>query len=144
LTRPESWQSAIAFHKQLIANKPKKPEVELAVLRPYTTWALSSRSDGKIRNSADWMLQQFLEVWAVKYKRAYDVFEIPPGIDSSQKLAAELKKYKYIVSLETYPKAWVIGKNTITVELDPDIAQSLRNRFENQMIQRGMFKNSKR
>ena len=49
------------------------------MLRPYTTWALSSRWQDKVRNPADWMLQQFLEVWAVKHGKPYDVFEIPPG-----------------------------------------------------------------
>jgi len=119
--RPDSWERAAAFHKRLRESPPPKPKARLAVLRSYRAWALSSLWEGKVRNPADWLLQQWLEVWAVQHGQPYDVFEIPPVLDKAGKeeLAAALKNYAFVVSTAPRdavppggPAAWVIGEGT--------------------------------
>ncbi|MGD0899387.1 MAG: hypothetical protein ABR915_16235 [Thermoguttaceae bacterium] len=140
--RPESWERAAAFHRRLIASPPPKPKADLAVLRPYTTWALSSDWEGRIRNPADWMLQRLLHVWAVKHGRAYDVFELPPGMTASQsaELLASLKNYKYIVSTEPHDRAWVLGRDTVGTTVAPHEAPAFHERMEQELIERGWLK----
>jgi len=142
LTRPDSWERAGAFHKRLADSPPPKPKVRLAVLRPYRVWALESQTDGLIRNPADWMLQQFLEVWAVAYGQPYDVFELAPQISADERAALdrELSKYAYIVSTEPRPGAWVIGAGTAGRTVDPKTAEALQRQFESQLGTRGWLK----
>ena len=138
-TRPESWKRAIEFHRRLAASPPTRPQVRLAVLRSYTAWALSSRCDGKVRNPADWMLQQFLEVWAVKHGRAYDVFELAPRLSAAgqEKLDAELKRYPFVVSTAPRDGAWVLGAGTEAATADPAEAADLQRRFAQELARRG-------
>ncbi len=126
--KPESWERAGAFHARLEKRRPVKPVAQLAVVRSYNAWSLTSFADGQIRNPADWMLQQFLEVWAVDKGLAYDVFESAPGAP-----APDLKRYKYVVSSTPLPGAWLIGKGTEGQSVAPSSAQEVRARFETEM-----------
>lgn len=137
--RPDSWERAAAFHARLARGLPPKPKAQLAVLRPYRTWALSSLCDGQIRNPADWMLQQFLHVWSVKHRQPYDVFEIPPALTPEQQAAieAELRGYAHIVTTEPREGAWVIGAGTLGQSLPPKQAGELRNQIDKQLSERG-------
>ena len=137
--RPDSWQRAAEFHKRLAKSPPPKPKAELAVLRHYTVWAASSLWEGKIRNPADWMLQQWLEVWAVKHGRPYDVFELPPRLSWQQQsqLEARLRSYRYVLSNAPWPGAWVVGEGTIGGSVDPQEAATWQARFEAEMRHRG-------
>ena len=138
-TRPESWKRAVAFHKQMAASPPPKPEARLAVIRSYGPWALSSRCDGKVRNPADWMLQQFLEVWAVKLARAYDVFEPAPKLTAAErrKLDDALKRYPLVVSTVPRKGAWVIGAGTEGTAVSRATGAEIRRKFEDKLKRRG-------
>ena len=145
-TRPDSWERAGAFHKRLAAGLPPKPKVKLAVLRSYRAWALSSRWEDKMRNPADWMLQQLLEVWSVQHGQPYNVFELPPVLsrDEAAALDAALKEYAWVVS--TVPRdggrqgdssTWVIGAGTEGQAADLNSANELRKKYEAELKSRG-------
>jgi hypothetical protein len=136
---PKSWERAGAFHRRLLASPPPKPRARLAVLRSYTTWALCSLHEGRIRNPADWLLQQLLEVWAVRHGQAYDVFEVPPALSPARRkaLAAALKAYPFVVSTEPRRGAWVIGAGTLGTEVDPATAPRIQDEFEAELRSRG-------
>jgi hypothetical protein len=144
--RPDSWEVAGNFHHRLLAQRPPKPQVHLAVLRSYRTWAISHlvRHESRqfVRNPGDWMLQQLLEVYAVKHGNAYDVFELPPGTDDTAhvRLNRQLAGYKFIVSTEPHKNAWIIGQGLEGQELDPVTATKVRTDFEEQLRMRGMIK----
>jgi hypothetical protein len=140
--RPDSWERAAAFHRRLTDSPPPKPQAKLAVLRPYRVWALESQTDGLIRNPADYLLQQFLDAWAVHYGQPYDVFELPPKMSSNDRAAMdrELAAYKYVVSTEPRPGAWVIGAGTIGQTVDPATAESIKLKFEAELKARGWMK----
>jgi hypothetical protein len=142
--QPDSWEKAVQLQKQLKTFPPRKPRVRLAALRPYRTWATCSRCDDQIRNPADWLLQQFLEVWAVKYKQPYDMFEVPPGMDEGRRteLDTSLKRYPLIVSTEQRKNAWVIGRETMGKTVDPETASDVRRDFEREMIRRGWLQSA--
>jgi hypothetical protein len=138
-TNPESWARAVAFHKRLAVAPPAKPVARLAVIRPYDAWAVSGIRGKMIRNPADWLLQQFLEVWAVKHAQPYDVFELPPaalGEDRSS-VEAEIAQYELVVSTQPRQGAWVVGEGTEGTELDPADAERVQDDFERQMKSRG-------
>jgi hypothetical protein len=142
--RPESWEVAGAFHHRLQAQRPPKPHTRLAVLRPYDTWAISHLVGGHgtrqfVRNPGDWMLQQFLEVYAVQHGDAYDVFELPPDMDASARarLERELASYDFVVSTESCGNAWVIGKGLEGQEIDSRTAREVQAEFEGQLRSRG-------
>jgi hypothetical protein len=111
-------------------------------LRPYRVWALESQTDGLIRNPADYLLQQFLDVWAVHYGQPYNVFELPPRMSSDDRAAMdrELATYKYVVSTEPRPGALVIGAGTIGQTVDPETAESIKLKFEAELKARGWMK----
>ncbi len=138
IQRPDSWETAGNLHKELIYDLPPKPEVKMAVIRSYKAWAVSSQLDGQIRNPADWLLQQLLEVWAVKYGYAYDVFEIPPDLTENEKdqLKEDLKKYTYVVSNVPWEGAWVVGENTLTQVISKTKSGDYQADFEKDMISR--------
>jgi hypothetical protein len=140
--RRDSWEAAAEFHRKLQAGLPPKPISKMAVLRTYRAWALSSLVNDKIRNPADWMLQQFLDVWSIKHRQPYDVFELPPSLDSAAKakLDAELATYEIVVSTEPRDGAWVIGQGTQGQEVDPATAPQVQADFERQLRQRGLIK----
>ena len=137
--KPESWERAGAFHKRFAASRPAKPKAQLAVLRPYRVWALSSRWEDRIRNPADWLLQQLLEVWAVKQGKPYDVFEVPPALTAAEKgaLEAALRGYRFVVSTEPREGALVVGEGTTGKTADPATAGEVRKTFEDEMRKRG-------
>lgn len=142
--RTDTWERAAEFHRRLAASPPAKPKAVLAVLRPYSVWAQSSLSgDRTIRNPADWMLQQWLEVWAVKHKRDYDVFELPPRMSAAARAALDrdLKSYRYVVSLEPRQGAWVVGEGTSGTAVDQREAAQYQSRFEAEMVKRGWLGN---
>ncbi len=141
-TRSESWEQAGTFHQQLIQHPPAKPKVKLAVIRSYKAWALTSYSEDEILNPQDWLLQQWLEVWALKNRQPYDVFEVPPGLTSEQRkeMENELKKYDYIVSTETWKNAWVIGKNTMGTSVKLNESIRYQEQFENMIKEKGWIK----
>ena len=136
--RPDSWERAGRFHRRLLAAPPPKPKAQLAVLRPYRARALCSLHEQQVRNPADWLLQQLLEVWAVKHGRPYDVFELPPesSEEDKRRLDAELKGYRLVVSTEPYPGAWVIGEGTIGTCIDVSRAGEIQDRFEAELERR--------
>jgi hypothetical protein len=139
LTRPDSWERAGAFHKRLMDSPAPKLKARLAVLRPYRAWALESQTDGFIRNPADWILQQFLDVWAVAYGQPYDVFELAPKMSAGERAALdrELARYPYVVSTEPWRGAWVVGAGTTGRTVDPNTAESLQRQFESELDARG-------
>lgn len=140
LVRPDSWERAAAFHSKLARELPPKPKAKLAVLRSYNAMALESFwENGKIRNPSDWLLQQFLEVWAVGQKKPYDVFELPPILTAARQktLKNDLKKYPYIVSTIPWKGAMVIGTGMNGSVIDASKAKDYQQIFEAQIIQRG-------
>jgi hypothetical protein len=140
LVRPDSWERAAAFHRKLANGLPPKPIPKLAVLRSYNALSLSSIwENDQVRNPADWLLQQFLEVWAVDQKKPYDVFELAPMLTSAQLkgLKNELKKYPYIVSTIPWEGALLIGDKTNGTWIADSQAKEFQQTFEKQIIQRG-------
>lgn len=139
--RPDSWERAAAVHKRFAASPPAKPEPRLAVVRSYTPWALTSYAGGLILNPGDWMLQQFLEVWAVEHSQPYDVFETPPAMTAAQRatLSRQLARYPLVVSTETRDGAWVVGGDAVQ-PADPSSAAEVRRRFAAEMGRRGWLK----
>jgi hypothetical protein len=139
VSRPESWEQAGQFHKRLLASAPSKPKARLAVVRPYRTWALSSQCNGQIRNPADWMLQQWLQVWSVRHGQPYDIFEVPPGQSAAQReqLQVALKSYPFSVSTEDRDGVRVIGAGTEGTVIDPATAEQLQSRYERELITTG-------
>jgi hypothetical protein len=141
--RPDSWERAALFHKKLASSLPPKPKAKLAVIRSYNAWASSSIwANEQLRNPADWMLQQLLEVWAVRHGHAYDVFEVPPHLTSDQRTAIEkeLVKYPYIVSTTPWKDALVIGQGTSGQIIDPGTASATQQMYEAELIKRGWEK----
>ena len=137
--RPDSWERAAAFHARYRAEPPAKPKATLAVLRHYRAWSLSSLSDDTIRNPADWMLQQFLHVWAVDHAQPYDVFEVPPALTPADRdrLERDLAAYPRVVSTEPRPNAWVIGDGTTGTAVKTSEAAALRKTYAAQLRERG-------
>jgi hypothetical protein len=120
LTQPASWEEAGAFHHKLTRRRPPRPKPELAVLRGYRARAAVSLWEGSVRNPADWILQQLLEIWAVEMRRPYDVFEIPPRQTASatRRLADRLRNYRWVTGTEPWPGALVFGDGTPPIRLD--------------------------
>jgi hypothetical protein len=138
--RPDSWERAAAFHQKLANSFPPKPKAKMAVLRSYKAMSMVSFwEDGQIRNPADWMLQQFLEVWAVKQNKPYDVFELPPDLTPAQQktLLNDLKKYPYIVSTIPWKGALQIGSKTNGSFIDVSKAKEFQQTFETEIDRRG-------
>jgi hypothetical protein len=140
--RPESWEQAGKFHQLLTRYPPLKPVAKLAVLRSYKAWSLTSYNDVGILNPQDWLLQQWLEVWAVKYRQPYDVFEVPPGLTAEQRnlMENQLEKYDYVIATEPWKSAWIIGENTTGSTLNPDEAGTYQQKFENEIKSKGWLK----
>jgi hypothetical protein len=141
--RPDSWERAGELHRKLAQDLakglPPKPQAKLAVLRSYRAWALGSYSDGKLRNPGDWILQQLLDVWAVKFGQPYDVFELAPSLSTAEmaRLRSELKKYSYLVSNVPFEGAWVLGQGTEGKSVSLSDSVSVRADFEAQLRSRG-------
>ncbi len=138
--RPESWERAAAFHQKLAAGLPPKPKAKLAVLRSYNSMATASLwGNGLIRNPSDWLLQQFLEVWSVQRKLAYDVFEVPPVLNDQQKenLEKQLKNYTQIVSTLPWKGAWIIDDKQIGNTVDQSEAKVWQQKLEKEIDKRG-------
>jgi len=137
--RPDSWERAALFHKKLISSLPPKPKVKLAVLRSYNAWASSSIWEtGQLRNPADWMLQQLLEVWAVRRGQTYDVFEVKPHLTANERnaIVKELRNYPYIVSTMPWKGAFVVGENTAGQIIDPGKASETQKMYETELTRR--------
>ena len=141
--KPDSWERAALFHKKLATSLPPKPKAKLAVLRSYNVWASSSIwESGQLRNPADWMLQQLLDVWAVNHGQAYDVFEVPPHLTSDERTAMEneLMNYQYIVSTIPWKDAFVIGEHTAGHIIDVSTANDIQQKYEKELTRRGWLK----
>jgi hypothetical protein len=138
-TVPASWERAGALHRRLRAGLPPRPAVDLAVLRGYGPRALCSYRGDQVRNPADWLLQQWLEVWAVEENRPYDVFELPPALSGAERdaLVAALAPYRYIVSTVPWPGAWVLGDGAECTELPQSDAARTRSRLRTEIVARG-------
>ncbi len=137
---PATWDRAGVWAERLKTNPPAAVRPELAVLRWYDAWALTNyTADSHVRNPADWQLQQFLEVWAVRHGQPYDVFELPPGMDAAAReaLRKDLTKYRYVVSTRPWPEAWVIGEGTETMTIDPATEPLQQSRYEAALKQKG-------
>jgi hypothetical protein len=143
--RPDSWEQAARFHARLAETPPPKPKAALAVLRPYRVWALGSLCGDSIRNPADWMLQQFLYVWAVEHGQPYDVFEVPPAQTPAERdrLENELAAYTHIVTTEPRAGAWVVGEGTAGTSVRPSAAATLRKTLADQLRERGWLPREK-
>jgi hypothetical protein len=141
-TRPDSWAMAAQLHQEFVTSPPKKPKVRLAVLRSYAKRALWSVTDATIRNPADWLLQQFLEVWAVEEGLAYDVFEIPPSPSPRERkeLEEQLERYEFVVGTMPHPRGWLIGEGTDLQEIFPAAAEEVRRVYRAELLQRGWIR----
>jgi hypothetical protein len=137
-----SWDRAGAFHRRLMESPPPKPRAQLAVLRPYRVWAQSSLWENAVRNPADWLLQQLLEVWAVRCGQPYDVFEVPPALSEAERAAleTEVAKYPLVASTEPFPRAWVIGAGTQGETVPLDSARAVQAQFERELRARGWLR----
>jgi hypothetical protein len=138
--RPDSWERAATFHQKLSSTLPPKPNANLAVLRSYNKMAATSIwENGQIRNPSDWLLQQFLEVWSVKRKQPYDLFEVPPVMSASERynLEKQLKKYTNIISTLPWPNAWVIGNDEITPIVEQSKAKEYQQKMDVELIHKG-------
>jgi hypothetical protein len=138
--RPDSWERAAAFHKKLSANLPPKPKAKLAVLRSYNKMAsLSLWENVQFRNPADWLLQQFLEVWAVQRKQPYDVFEVPPVLTGTERsnLESQLKNYTHIISTLPWNNSWEIDNKQISTIIDPAKATEYQRKMNEEIVKRG-------
>lgn len=136
----ESWKRAAFFHQRLATSLPPKPIAKLAVLRSYNSMATTSLwENGVLRNPTDWLLQQFLEVWSVDRKEAYDVFEVPPVLNSEQlnKLMMELKNYTHIVSTIPWKGAWVIDAKQTGTTIDRGKAKEWQQNFKTLIDEKG-------
>ena len=87
LKRPDSWERAGAFHRELHDRLPPKPKAAFAAVREYGKWA-AWREDA---------FQKRLIDFSVKEGGAYDVFEVPPDLTEAER--AELER-----ELKAYPK----------------------------------------
>jgi len=85
------------------------------------------------------MLQQLLEVWAVHRGQAYDVFEVPPHLTSSERTAIEneLVKYPYIVSTMPWKGAFVIGEGTTGQIITLSTASKIQQTYDIELTKRG-------
>ena len=135
--RPDSWERAALYHKKLAGSPPPKPVAKLAVLRGYGPWAASTKWEEQIRNPADWMLQQFLEVWAVRFGQPYDVFELPPGAQPS---GSALAKYAHVVSTVPRRGAWVIGEGTAGQTVAAGDGRKYQDRYAAELVERGWIR----
>jgi hypothetical protein len=138
--RPDSWERAAAFHHKLSVALPPKPKAKLAVLRSYNKMATESIwENGQIRNPSDWLLQQFLEVWAVQRKQPYDVFEIPPVLSATDRTSLEMQlvNYKNIVSTLPWANAWVIGNELNETAIDQSKAIEYQQKMDAEIVRRG-------
>lgn len=138
--RPDSWERAAVFHQKLALALPPKPVAKLAVLRSYNAMASASLWEkALIRNPADWLLQQFLEVWSVQMNKPYDVFEIPPQLTAQQMkdLRKQLKKYPYIISTLPWKGAWEVGEETKDTVIEQTKAPDWQLQFASEIQKRG-------
>jgi hypothetical protein len=88
------------------------------------------------------MLQQLLEVWAVKNGKPYDVFEIPPMLSKAEHLDLEiaLKKYSFIVSTFPWENAYFVGEGTLGKVVDLQSASEHQLRYEEELTRLGWLK----
>ena len=138
---PETWDKAGEVHSELKHQLPPEPEVQLAAIRPYGKKSLLSISDGKIRNPADYLLEQFLITWSVNLRQPYDIFEIPPDLSEQQldSVSETIKKYPFIVSTIQWDNAWVIGKGLEGQYYDHNLNEETRDDFIKKIKEKGWF-----
>lgn len=135
----ESWEEAAKIHSELHAQLPEKPKARLAVLRPYSVWALSNNENGSLlRNPADWLLQQFLMAWSCDRHLAYDVFELPPlaVMKDEELLCEELSHYEFVVS--TIPRKGVtklIGAGSEGSVVNLNSSKAVRAQFNREITE---------
>lgn len=136
---PETWKKAAEMHLELKNELPPKPVVKLAVIRPYSSRALWMYNEGQVRNPADYLLQQFLEVWAVKHRQPYDVFEVFPGLNPEElkELKKNISEYPYIVSTVVWDGAKIIGENTNSTLYNPSENEIVREDFDRKIREWG-------
>lgn len=131
-----SWEAAAAFHRRLRETRSSKPVAELAALRFYNAWAVSSAEGASgVRNPADWMLQQFLLAWSCDRGLAYDVFEVPPAMTDEERtaLTKTVSRYRFVVANASFPGAKVVGGGTQGAVVDVREADAYRARFRGEI-----------
>lgn len=134
---PEAWAQAAAFHEELNRAPLPKPEVKLAVLRPYLTRAQLSLCGDEYRNPADWYLQQFLEVWAVEEDQPYDVFEFSvEEWQHAERITEQVADYPFVVSSVAFTGAWNVA-DRVPPAVSTDQAAEVRAAFRKQVRERG-------
>jgi hypothetical protein len=101
--------------------------------------SLSLWENGQFRNPADWLLQQFLEVWAVQRKQPYDVFEVPPVLTGTERsnLESQLKNYTHIISTLPWKNSWEIDNKQISTIIDPAKATEYQRKMNEEIVKRG-------
>ena len=136
---PETWAKAAEVHRELHRQLPEKPKAQLAVVRPYAERSLVMYSEGKVKNPADYLLKQFLDVWAIQYSKVYDVFEVPPGLTETEldALKEEIRAYPFVVSTTHWEGAKVVGENTLSTLYSVDNDEETRAKFAGQIKEWG-------
>lgn len=137
--RPDSWDRAAIFHGELDNSPPQRPLSRLAVVRTYAKWAVSSLCGDRVRNPADWMLQQMLHVWSVEEGLPYDVFEVPPGMNSRERKALEdsISVYEFAVSNDEWRGAWNVGGGTGLDYMENRNSDEIRRGIRRELHKRG-------
>jgi hypothetical protein len=140
---PDTWEKAREVHNELKRNPPAKPKVRLAVVRPYSKRALVSLTDGLIKNPADYYLQLFLNVWAVDFKQAYDVFELAPGLSTGKldSIKNQIKGYKHVVSNIEWENAFVIGNDLDRKFHSTKDDDRIKEKFHDEIVELNWIKN---
>ena len=79
----------------------------MAVVRPYSARALVCEGGDGTRHPEDAILCEFVRIWSRELSREYDLFEVPPfeGEEKRAKRAAELTRYRFVVSCVDWPGA---------------------------------------
>ena len=103
-----SWEAAKAIHADFAKRpEPVRKRPDMAVVRPYSARALVCEGGDGTRHPEDAILCEFVRIWSRELSREYDIFEVPPFEPEAAraKRAAELARYKFVVSCVDWPGA---------------------------------------
>ena len=103
-----SWETAAEIHADFLKRPaPVRTRPDMAVVRPYSARALVCEGGDGTRHPEDAILCEFVRIWSREFSREYDIFEVPPfeSEEARAKRAAELAKYRHVVSSVDWPGA---------------------------------------